>query len=104
MGNHEAYVANVETEHGKAIAAEAQQRADAKEAYKDEYKTHSMEISRDDIDRFKLLVGRGANVGKWKEFLSFMTGDKGYWTEELTLKIVDHDSEYSDYDDSKTQQ
>ena len=103
-GHHKDFVQDTTNEWGKKLAEEAQARADAKEAYKDEYKTHSMEISRDDIDRFKLLVGRGANVGKWKEFLSFMTGDKGYWTEELTLKIVDHDSEYTDYDDSKTQQ
>ena len=104
MANHKAYVENVQTEHGKAIAEESKQRADAKEAFKDEYKTYSMEMSRDDIDRLKTCIGRHPNVGKWNDFISFICGDKGFWTEELTLTIVDHDADYSDYDDSKTQQ
>ena len=104
MGNHKAYAHNLETEHGAQIAKEAQQRADAKEAYKDGYKTYTMEMSRDDIDRLNTVVRKNPNAGKWHDFLNFINGDKGFWTEELTLKIVDHDSDYSDYDDSKTQQ
>ena len=104
MSSHKAYVQSVETEHGARIAAEAQARADAKEAFKDEYKTYSMQMSRDDIDKLNTVIRRHPNVGKWKEFIDFICGDKGFWTEELTLKIVDHDSDYDDYDDSKTQQ
>ena len=104
MGNHKAYVQSVETEHGARIAKEAKERADAKEAFKDEYKTYEMEISRDDIDRLQTTINRHPNVGKWREFMDFICGDKGFWTEKLTLNIVDHDSDYADYDDSKTLQ
>ncbi len=89
---------NLETEHGARMAVEAKERADAKEQYKDEYKTHTMEISRDDIVRLEKTIGRQPNVGYWKRVVEFMLGDKGFWTEELTLKIVDHDTDYSDYE------
>ena len=52
-GHHKDFEYNLETEHGQKLAEEAQERADAKEQYKDEYKTHSMQISRDDIDRLQ---------------------------------------------------
>ena len=91
MGNHKAFVQDTKNEWGQKIAEEAQARADAKEAYKDEFKTHAMEISRDDIDRLQKCIAKAPNVGKWKEFIDHMMGDKGYWTEELTLNIVDHD-------------
>ena len=101
MSNHKAYKQNVQTEHGKRIAEEAQQRADAKEQYKDEFRTHSMQISRDDIDKLFTCIGRHPNVGKFKEFVDFLRGDKGYWTELLTLEIVDHNEDYDDYDPEK---
>ncbi len=97
MGDAKAYVENTTTEHGARIAEEAKQRADAKEAFKDEYKTYSMEMSRDDLTRLTTMIGRSPNVGKFRELVEFMNGDKGFWTEELTLKIVDHDTDYSDY-------
>ena len=101
MGNHKAYTHNLETEHGRAIAEEAQQRADAKEAYKDEFKTYRMQLSRDDIDKLFTCIGRHPNVGKVKDLVDFLRGDKGFWTEELTLEIIDHNEEYDDYDPEK---
>ena len=96
-GHHKDFEYNLETEHGQKLAEEAQERADAKEQYKDEYKTHSMQISRDDIDRLQSVIKKHPNAGKFKDLVSFMMGDKGFWTEELTLKIVDHDTDYDGY-------
>ena len=96
-GHHKDYEHNLATEHGRKLAEEAKERADAKEAFKDDYKTHSMEISRDDIERLQRTIAKQPNVGRFKQLVDFMMGDKGFWTEELTLKIVDHDTEYKDY-------
>ena len=101
--NHKAYVANIETEHGKRIAEEAQQRADAKEAFKDEYRTHTMQVSRDDIERLFTVISKHPNAGNFKDMVEFLRGDKGFWTEELTLQIVDHDEELDNYDERTTQ-
>lgn len=97
MGNHKAFVANVKTEHGKRIAEEAQQRADAKEAYKEEYTTHKMQVSRDDIERLFVVITKHPNAGQFKKVVEFLRGDKGFWTKELTLEILDNDEELDDY-------
>ena len=96
-GHHKDFEYNLETEHGQRLAKEAQEKVDAKDAFKKEYKTHTMEISRDDIDRLLSAIKKVPTVGYWKRIVEFLTGDKGYWTEELTLKIVEHDTHYSDY-------
>ena len=96
-GHHKDYEHNYDTEHGRKIAEEAQERADAKEAFKEEYKTHSMQISRDDIDRLNSVIRKHPNAGRFKRLVEFMQGDKGFWTETLTLEIVDNDTEYDDY-------
>ena len=101
MSNHKAYVQDIRNEHGQAIAREAKERADLKDSYKDDFKTYEMEMSRDDIDLLKTCIGRHPNVGKFRDFIDFICGDKGFWTEELTFKIVDHNTDYSDYDESK---
>ena len=96
-GHHKDYVHNYDTEHGRKIAEEAQERADAKEAFKADYQTHAMQISRDDIDRLHSIIAKQPNVGRFKRLVEFMMGDKGFWTETLTLNIVDNDTEYDDY-------
>ncbi len=88
---------NLETEHGRRLAEEAKAKADAKDSFKDEYKEHTMQISRDDINRLQAMIAKNPNVGRFKRLIEFMTGDKGFWTENLTLNIVDHDTEYDDY-------
>ena len=97
MADTKAYVQDTRNEHGKRIAAEAKEREDLKEQYKDEYKTHSMQISRDDIDRLCGVIKKHPNAGRFKALVDFMQGDKGFWTEELTLNIVDSDEQYDDY-------
>ena len=96
-GHHKDFEYNLETEHGRQLAKESKERADAKEQYKDEYVTHTMQISRDDIERLERTIAKQPNVGRFKRLVEFMMGDKGFWTEQLTLEIVDNDTEYSDY-------
>ena len=96
-GHHKDFEYNLETEHGRQLAKESKERADAKEQYKDEYVTHTMQISRDDIERLERTIAKQPNVGRFKRLVEFMMGDKGFWTEKLTLEIVDHDTAYSDY-------
>ena len=96
-GHHKDYTHNYDTEHGRAIAEEAQQRADAKEAFKDEYVTHTMQVSRDDVERLAIVIQKHPNAGQFKKVVEFLQGDKGHWTTELTLEIKDHDSELDDY-------
>ena len=96
-GHHKDFQYNLETEHGRQLAKESKERADAKEQYKDEYVTHTMQISRDDIERLERTIAKQPNVGRFKRLVEFMMGDKGFWTEQLTLEIVDNDTEYSDY-------
>ena len=97
MADTKAYVQDVRNEHGKRIAEEAKQRADLKDSYKDEYKKHTMEMSRDDIDRLQKAIKKSPNVGNWANIIDFLMGDKGYWTEELTLTIFDDDTQYAHY-------
>ena len=97
MGNHKAFTYNTETEHGARMAKEAEERADAKDAYKDEYKEHEIEISRDDLSKLRVTIGRQPNVGRFKKVSDFMDSDKGYWTERLTLIIKDDDTLCADY-------
>ena len=103
MANHKAYVQDTKNEWGQALADESQARQDAKEAYKDEYKTHRMQISRDDIDRLNTVIRKHPNAGEFKNLVDFLMGDKGFWTEELTLEIVDHDEELDNYHERTTQ-
>ena len=96
-GHHKDFVHNYDTEHGKAIAEEAKQRMDAKEAYKEEYTTHRMQVSRDDIERLFVVITKHPNAGRFKKLTEFLRGDKGFWTKELTLEILDCDEELDDY-------
>ena len=98
MARDKAYVQDVRNEHGKQIAKEAKERADLKDSYKDEFKTHTMQISRDDIDRLNSIVAKQPNVGRFRRLVEFLMGDKGFWTETLTLEIVDNDTDYDDYE------
>ncbi len=99
MADTKAFVQDVRNEHGQRIADEAKQREDLKDSYKDEYKTHTMQICRDDIDRLRSAIKKVPNVGYWKEIIDFLMGDKGFWTEELTLKVLDDETEYDHYVD-----
>ena len=97
MANHKAFAHNTDTEHGARIAQEAQERADAKEAYKEEYTTHKMQISRDDVERLFTVITKHPNAGQFRKMVEFLRGDKGFWTKELTLEILDSDEERDDY-------
>ena len=46
-GHHKDFEMNLDTDHGARLAREEKERMDAKEAYKDEYKTHTKQVSRD---------------------------------------------------------
>ena len=97
MGNHKAYKQDTKNEWGQRLADEAQERMDAKEAYKDEFKTHTMQVSRDDIERLFVVITKHPNAGTFKKVVEFLRSDKGFWTEELTLKVVDNDEQLDDY-------
>ena len=97
MADGKAYVQDVRNEHGQAIAREAKERADLKDSYKDDYVTHKMQISRDDITRLNIVITKHPNAGQFKKIVEFLLGDKGFWTKELTLEILDHDEELDDY-------
>ena len=96
-GHHKDFEHNYDTEHGRAIAEEAKQRQDAKESYKDEYTEHSMQVSRDDIERLFVVITKHPNAGQFKKVVQFLRGDKGFWTKKLTLEILDNDEELDDY-------
>ena len=96
-GHHKDFEVNLETDHGARLAREEKERMDAKEAYKDEYKTHTMQVSRDDIERLFVVITKHPNAGQFKKVVEFLRGDKGFWTEELTLQILDNDEELDDY-------
>ena len=96
-GHHKDFELNYETEHGKRLIEEMKERQDAKEAYKDEYKTHTMQVSRDDIERLFVVITKHPNAGQFKKVVEFLRGDKGFWTEELTLEILDNDEQLDDY-------
>lgn len=81
------------TEHGQRLADEAKEREDAKEAFKDDFKEHTMILSRDSISKLHGFMRKNKNLGQFMEIVDFLMGDKGHWTETLTLKIVDHDEE-----------
>ncbi len=97
MADAKAYVQDVRNEHGQKIAEEAKQRADLKDSYKDEFTTHRMQVSRDDITRLSIVITKHPNAGQFKKIVKFLQGDKGFWTKELTLEILDHDEELDDY-------
>ena len=97
MADTKAYVQDVRNEHGQRIAEEAKQRADLKDSYKEEYTTHKMQVSRDDIERLSIVITKHPNAGQFKKIVEFLRGDKGFWTKELTLEILDNDEELDDY-------
>ncbi len=97
ISNPKAFVQDVRNEHGQRIAEEAKQRADLKDSYKDEYVTHEMQVSRDDIERLFIVITKHPNAGQFKKIVEFLRGDKGFWTKKLTLEIVDCDEERDDY-------
>ena len=97
MADAKAYVQDVKNEHGQQIAKEAKDRADLKDSYKDEYTTHKMQVSRDDIKRLNIVITKHPNAGQFKNIVEFLQGDKGFWTKELTLEILDHDEQLDDY-------
>jgi len=97
MGNHKAFVQDTRNEWGQRLAEESQARQDAKDSYKDEYITHTMQVSRDDVERLAVVIQKHPNAGQFKKIVEFLQGDKGHWTKELTLEIKDHDEELDDY-------
>ena len=96
-GHHKDFVQDTTTEHGKRLAEENQARMDAKDAYKDEYTTHKMQVSRDDVERLAVVIQKHPNAGQFKKIVEFLQGDKGHWTKELTIEILDHDELLDDY-------
>ena len=96
-GHHKDFVQDETNEWGKRLAEEARQRQDAKEAFKDDYVTHTMQVSRDDVERLAVVIQKHPNAGQFKKVVEFLQGDKGHWTKELTLEIKDHDEELDDY-------
>lgn len=96
-GHHKDFVQDTTNEWGKRLAEEAQKRQDAKDAYKDEYTTHKMQVSRDDIERLFVVITKHPNAGQFKKIVDFLRGDKGFWTKELTLEVLDNDEQLDDY-------
>ena len=97
MGNHKAFVQDTTNEWGQRLADESQARQDAKDAYKDEYVTHTMQISRDEVERMAIVLKKHPQPGQFVKIIEFLQGDKGHWTKELTLEVKDHDEELDDY-------
>ena len=96
-GHHKDFVQDTTNEWGQRLADEAKARQDAKDAYKDEYTTHKMQVSRDDVERLAVVIQKHPNAGQFKRVVEFLQGDKGHWTKELTLEILDHDELLDDY-------
>ena len=96
-GHHKDFVQDTTNEWGQRLADEAKARQDAKDAYKDEYITHKMQVSRDDVERLAVVIQKHPNAGQFKRVVEFLQGDKGHWTKELTLEILDHDELLDDY-------
>ena len=96
-GHHKDFVQDTTNEWGQRLADEAKARQDAKDAYKDEYTTHRMQVSRDDVERLAVVIQKHPNAGQFKGIVEFLQGDKGHWTKELTLEILDHDEMLDDY-------
>ena len=96
-GHHKDFVQDTTNEWGQRLADEAKARQDAKDAYKDEYTTHKMQVSRDDVERLAVVIQKHPNAGQFKQIVEFLQGDKGHWTKELTLEILDHDELLDNY-------
>ena len=96
-GHHKDFVQDTTNEWGQRLADEAKARQDAKDAYKDEYQTHTMQISRDEVERMAIVLKKHPQPGQFVKIIEFLQGDKGHWTKELTIEIKDHDEELDDY-------
>ena len=96
-GHHKDFVQDTTNEWGQRLADESKARQDAKDSYKDEYTTHKMQVSRDDVERLAVVIQKHPNAGQFKQIVEFLQGDKGHWTKELTLEILDHDELLDNY-------